>query len=197
MKNRSMVAFAFVVLCASLAAEVPDQIKLSNGFVMRDCEILRWEKDSVMVKYVGGTVPIRFANMDPESQKIFQSESKEALRKQKLGDTLTAQSLANARAYAPRIEKKSDEQTAAQKEVAESKESAIKRGVTFHELVKGMTQDQVKQAYGYPTSTYDGTNSAVWTFAKRSKYVWADIDGSPKDVTLYFTGGLLTGWNNY
>lgn len=185
---------ALVAFCPLVqASDLPDQIKLTNGFVMRDCEVLRWEKDSVLVKYVGGTVPIKFANMSPDSRKAFESQQKNALIKQHRADELSA---AMARSHDSGDSNDNGTEAAAKKDADEQKESAIQHGVTYHELVKGMTQDQVKQAYGYPNSTSDDSGSATWTFAHRSKFVW-EYDGTQKDVTLYFTDGRLTGWRNY
>ena len=49
---------------AKLGADgLPFRIKLNNGFLMRDCSIMNWSKDAVIVRFAGGTVPVRFAEI--------------------------------------------------------------------------------------------------------------------------------------
>ncbi len=66
------------------AQELPTDIKLKNGFVMKDCTILLWHPEGVRVKYVGGIVPVRFKDMDPADRALIEPH-KEAALKQQLG----------------------------------------------------------------------------------------------------------------
>ena len=65
---------------------LPENIQLNNGFVMRSSEILRWTNDSITVRYVGGTVPVRLADISAEQRKLFEMRKKGALMRQKNED---------------------------------------------------------------------------------------------------------------
>lgn len=192
MKARGILTLmALVGLCQLLAGQnVPTEIKLTNGFVMHRCSVIHWTEDTITVKYVGGIVPVKISNIHPSQRAMFEKGVADGMKSDAAHDARMAQHHSH---HAEPAEPKDDSKAA---EEAERLASAIDRGVTNHYLVKGMTPEQVRQAYGGPTGTSESMNSAVWTFARRSKYVWT-FDGTQKDVTLYFYGGHLTGWDNY
>ena len=64
------------------SAELPTEIRLTNGFVMHKSAVTRWEPNSVLVSYQGGIVVVRFANIVPEQRAIFEARKEEALARQ-------------------------------------------------------------------------------------------------------------------
>jgi hypothetical protein len=77
--------FAILTLISALtclAQETPTDIKLKNGFVMKDCTILLWHPEGVRVKYVGGIVPVRFKDMDPADRARIEPHKETALKQQ-------------------------------------------------------------------------------------------------------------------
>jgi hypothetical protein len=76
--------FALISALTCAAQELPTDITLKNGFVMKDCTILLWHPEGVRVKYVGGIVPVRFKDMAPATRALIEPH-KEAALKQQLG----------------------------------------------------------------------------------------------------------------
>lgn len=197
MKTVRKVVFAVVALIAAAclsAQEIPNDIKLTNGFVMRDCTILVWSKDAITVQFVGGTVPVRYVNISPEQRPIFEKHKAGMMRRE-------ASNQRRASIAAQRDgenDAASRQQESAKAEKDQKKADDIAHGVTWHHLVIGMNYDQVRQAIGGPTSTsatHGDTNFDHWTYAARGKGV--DAYGNPKDLRLMFTDGILTTWNEW
>ncbi|MEO6873490.1 MAG: hypothetical protein ABI222_01575, partial [Opitutaceae bacterium] len=166
------------------SAELPTDIKLTNGYVMHRSTVARWETNSVLVSYPGGIVSVRFNNMAPEHRAIFEARRDEALARQAKEDANTAvgQDTAN------QDEKNKQTSEASAHEAAEAKAEEIQKGLAYHFLVKGMTKDQVKQAFGRPVD--DKTDIFFYAFRGLDKY------GNSADRTLTFTDGLLDSWRD-
>ena len=75
---------------------LPENVKLNNGFVMRNSEVLRWTKDSVTIRYVGGTVLVPFTDISAEQRGEFETRKEGALKRQKYEDVQAAQRQAEA-----------------------------------------------------------------------------------------------------
>lgn len=53
------------------ASVMPTEITLTNGAVLRDVSVVRWDSDYVVLRHVGGVDPIRFENIaDPKPEMI-------------------------------------------------------------------------------------------------------------------------------
>lgn len=166
------------------SAELPTEIKLTNGFVMHKSAVTRWEKNSVLVSYQGGIVTVRFSNIVPEQRAVFEARKDEALARQARED---------ARSNVGQDSSAKDEQArqaaAAQaQEDADRKGEEIRNGVSFHYLVKGMTKEQVKLAFGRPGT--DTGDTFLYPSRGHDKY------GNSADRLCIFENGLLTGWRD-
>ena len=165
-------------------ADLPTEIKLTNGFVMHRSTVKRWEANAVLVSYQGGIVSVRFANMTPEHRAIFEAHKDEALARQARDDanaTVSDQSAGQA-AEAQRAKEARDQ------EAADAKAEEIRNGISFHYLVKGMTKAEVKQAYGRPVD--DHGDVFVYILRGHDKY------GNSADRSLMFQEGKLIGWKD-
>ena len=164
--------------------ELPAEIKLTSGFVMRQSRVIRWQADAVVVQYLGGTVPVRFANIAPEQRAIFEARKDEELGRQarddarkELGEDQAAQD-EQARQIAETQER----------ERAEQKAEDIKNGLSNHYLVKGMTKEQVILAFGRPPDD----KGDIFFYVSRGH----DKHGNSADRMLVFKDGILVSWRD-
>lgn len=188
------------VICRGQSRELviptyPSDIKLTNGFVMHDCSIVRWEADGVILKYVGGTVPVKLANISTEQRQLF-------LDGKELDRVLQQRNAARERQQAPRpmqtiVVHDAPQAPSVDQESEERKRDEIKHGVTWHELVVGMTQDEALQCMGAPPSQKLGDGS-TWIYAHRGKGFKDPInpDYGAKDRWLTFRNGILVRWDD-
>ena len=190
MKNL-FALFAFFAALTCAAQDLPTEIKLTNGFIMKGCTIVRWETDSITVSYVGGIVPVRFENIDPAQRAAIESHKEAALKKQLSADRKKEKAL-------ERVEHKQDARErheAKRQEEIDRKDAAIQQGLEQHQLVTGMTMDQVRSIFGPPaqsSSLTDVNGSDWWIYAGRGK----DGNGVPTNLQVHFRAGGVVRWNN-
>lgn len=65
---RTVLTITLLNLSAFGATDFPPELRLTNGATLRKCEPVRWTKDSVIVRHVGGLDPIRFVNISEEQR---------------------------------------------------------------------------------------------------------------------------------
>lgn len=166
------------------SAELPTEIKLTNGFVMHKSSVTRWDKTSVLVTYPGGVVTVQFKNITPEQRAIFEARKDEALANQAKADagTLAGQAAASGDEQASQAKAEAD------RDEAEKKAEEIRNGLSFHYLVKGMTKEQVIQAFGLPP---DPTSDTFFYILRGH-----DKHGNAADRTLTFKDGVLASWRD-
>ena len=166
------------------SAELPTEIKLTNGFVMHKSKVTRWAPDSVLVSYQGGIVTVRWKNIVPEQRVIFEARKEEALTRQAKEDAAAG----TGQETASRDDQNRQTEEAHAAEEAEKKAEEIRNGISFHYLVKGMTKDDVKQAFGRPID--DHGDNFLYPSRGHDKY------GNSADRMLVFTNGVLTSWRD-
>ncbi len=169
---------------AAASAELPTDIKLTNGFVMHRSTIKRWDTNSVLVSYPGGVVSVRFSNIAPEQRAIFAARKDEALARQAKEDA----NVPTTDDTAAREEEARRAKEAQERDEADKKAEEIRNGISFHYLVKGMSKADVKQAYGHPVD--DHGDVFVYLSRGHDKY------GNSADRSLTFQDGHLTGWRD-
>ena len=185
----TLLALTAALTCA--ARDLPTEIKLTNGFVMHDCTIVGWGTDAITVQYVGGTVPVRFDNIDPGQRELIESHKEAALKQQRIADEKAAKALAE-KEHKQQAQEKRDEKR--QAELAR-KTAAIQAGLEQHRLVAGMTMDQVRSLFGPPLRSSSLTNvdaSEWWIYPGLGR----DGNGVPTNLQVHFKAGLVTRWNN-
>jgi hypothetical protein len=165
-------------------AELPTEIKLTNGFVMRKSKVTRWDTNSVLVTYQGGIVSVRFQNIAPEQRAIFEARKDEELVRQAKEDAASNAGQTNS----ARDERVRQEAEAADQDAAAKKAEEIRNGITFHYLVKGMTKDQVILAFGKPPEA----NGETFFYPSRGH----DKYGNSADRMLLFKDGRLASWRD-
>ena len=166
-------------------AEIPTEIKLTNGFIMHKSTVTRWDTNSVLINYQGGIVTVLFKNMAPEHRAIFEARKDEALSNQAKDDAASAPKQDSA---AAEEEAKKEAAAAQEKDALEKIAESINNGISFHYLVKGMTKEQAIQAFGRPQT--DNGDTCFYVLRGHDKY------GNPADRMLSFKEGLLVGWRD-
>jgi hypothetical protein len=185
----ALLALAAALTCA--AQDLPTEIKLTNGFVMKDCTIVRWDADVITVKYAGGTVPVRLENIDPDQRELIEFRKEAALKQQRIADEKAAKALAEAK-HKQEVQQKHEEKKQAE---IDRKAAAIQAGLDQHRLVVGMSMDQVRGMYGPPLRTSSLTNveaSEWWIYPGLGR----EGNGAPTNLQIHFKAGLVTRWNN-
>ena len=183
-------------------SQLPTDIKLTNGFVMRRSVVTHWEENAVLVSYPGGIVPVQFRNIAPEQRVTFEARKTEALAAQAKREA--AQAMLNRAA--------SDAQQAQQTQAAQSQgndaqlSDEINQGLSGRYLVRGMTKEQVTQVMGPPQQSKE-SNSRMFVYFGRGhdKYnraanrylefnemnllvAWFDQDGNDAQNAVERTG---------
>jgi len=155
------MVFLLAAAAATTAAQkLPTEIKLTNGFVMRECTIVRWDTDQITIKYVGGTVPVRFENIDPEDRALIEASKAQALEKQHREDEKEAKALATA----GHKQEVHDQRDARKQAELDRKNAAIAAGLAEHRVVAGLTMEQVRSMFGPPLRSSSLTNVAASEF---------------------------------
>lgn len=171
------------------SADLPTEIKLTNGFVMHRSTVTHWDEQAVLVSYQGGIVPVQLKNIVPEQRVIFEARKAEALAAQ----AKLAAAQAGATNEASQLGQARQERGTLQIEEAEQRAAAISRGVAERYLVIGMTKEQAKQAYGNPGRVDDNVTYTLFTYYGHG----ADRFGNAADRTLTFDqNGILTSWGD-
>ncbi len=165
-------------------AELPTEIKLTNGFVMHKSSVTRWDTNAVLISYQGGIVSVRLKNISPEQRVIFEARKDEALARQAKEDANSSV----GQGAASQDEKGKQAGDDAAREEAEKRAEEISNGLSFHYLVKGMTKQQVIQAYGRPPT--DSGDTFFYVLRGHDKY------GNAADRMLVFKDGLLASWRD-
>lgn len=60
-----------ICLCGSLFAadaQMPSEVRLANGVVLKKVSVVRWTKDAVVLKHQSGIDPVQFANIHAEDK---------------------------------------------------------------------------------------------------------------------------------
>lgn len=167
---------SLLTFCASLGFGQGCDIKLTNGFTMRQCRVLAWGGDTVTISYVGGTVPVKVTNVAPESLSVLEGAKQKASR--------------DAVAYRTSTPAVTSQDSAA----GEDKASEIRDAVLHRSPVVGMNQSQVVEAMGGNPSdkskivTGDGNVVERWIYARRG----VPHNGIIGDRWLDFVNGILT-----
>jgi len=168
------------------SAGLPTEIKLTNGFVMHRSRVTRWAEQSVLVSYPGGIVSVQFKHIVPEQRVIFEARRTEALARQAREDAHRA--VVTAAVSQTNQVRRTRERLLGDE--ADQKSEAINRGVAERYLVKGMTKEQAKQAYGRPQRG-DDRNGTLFFYDGRGR----DKYGNSADRVLLFNREeILTDW---
>ena len=78
------------------------------------------------------------------------------------------------------------------------KSTFIKDLIQKSDIIPGMTQDEVKMSLGYPNNVSIAGNplyrNEKWEYVNSSPL---DIDKVKQVITIYFEGGIVSGWERY
>ena len=169
-------------------ARLPTEIKLTNGFIMQQARVVSWQADAMTVRYVGGTVLVKFDNISPEQRMLFVTYKIEVFARQTRSDAARAAKSSAPGANPPSI-------AAAAGPASNDLKALIKAGINAHRLVIGMTQAEVEQAIGPPARTaMDPTapNYAYWLYPGRGR----NAQGAACDRIVGFDKGIMDGWKD-
>jgi len=163
---------------AALLVALPTEIELTNGFVMHQCKVVSWRGDAMTVNYVGGKVLVQLANVAPSQRALFAAHR----------DAVYAR---RARIDAAKAGKTLPPAPAGR----EANSPQIQAAIAVHQLVLGMTQEQVRMAYGLPSQTFKDPAAPTyeyWAYSGRG----LDANGAACDRLLGFDRGILDGWTD-
>ena len=164
------------------------EVELVNGVRLHDAVVLQWQADGVLIKHLAGTDPIKFARIIPEQRALFEAQ---------LSDRLRAQAVAYySGAVAARHqenERETNESAArAQQEDQEERRERLEAEVSQHHLVVGMTMDQVRRSWGYPTTSNPVESSeglsVLWIYERKG----IDEHGNACNAGVGLRGDFVT-----
>lgn len=171
-----------------LDGPVPSQIRLTNGSTLHQVKVLQWQPGSLLIQYVGGTVPIRMEHIHPDDRAYFAANLERMLQAQKEEAFRTAQAAANARQMSDNLEQMRSTTMARQAEVQEQEQGQIEAAISRHALIVGMSMDQVRKSWGSPSrvSRMDTASgpSTLWIYDDRG----IDEHGNPANALVTFRG---------
>ena len=168
-----------VALCSSLFAAddkkeekppLPTEVKLTNGATLRRVSVVRWQKDTVVLKHVGGVDPIRYVNIAPEQRLIFEAHR--------------AEGLAADEAKKGAVRKEVNARQAADSALAANKQR-IRDAIAAKTLVVGMTREEAIESWGKPGKV----NSSGGAYGSREQWIY-------ERNYVYFDGGILASWQS-
>ncbi len=134
-----------------LDGPTPTEIRLTNGVRLREVKVLQWSPDSLLIQYVGGTVPIRLVNIHPEDRAYFTANMDKALQAQKDEAMKAAQRNAAQSHLAEMQQQIYQVNTAQVEEMQAAHEAALDDAIGHHRLAVGMTTSQVRRSWGTPS----------------------------------------------
>ena len=149
---------------------LPTEVKLTSGATLHRVSVVRWQKDTVVLRHVGGVDPIRYANIAPEQRAAF-----EAYRE----SGIAAEETRNA---AVRREAESQQATEA---ATAAKKQRIRDAIAENAIVVGMTREEAIESWGRPVKI----NSSGGAYGSHEQWIYLHH-------YVYFADGFLTSWQN-
>lgn len=178
---KTMIALVFAMLAISMFAadqkqpetpQLPFQITLKNGAVLKKISVVRWDKEYVVLKHQGGIDPVRYTGMDDKDREIFEIYKAVGLVKDKARkDQINAQAQAESDAYVADMARK----------------EKIRSAISTKHIVVGMTPSEAIESWGPPDKINSSGGSSgsyqQWIYGKYGTYV-------------YFRDGKLSSWQD-
>ncbi len=158
-----LLFFAVTVVAAEPKKDelppLPTDVTLTSGAVIRKITVVRWEKDSVVVKHVGGVDPIRYISLPPATRALFEKHREVGVNSQKQA----------ASAAAKDAERKQTEYT--KKIVDEARFLELAR---TKKIAVGMPQHLVRESWGDPIRINRSSGGAdQWVYGS-GQYVYIE-----------------------
>jgi len=103
-----ILAAAFATACIAddnteQTPKLPADVTLSNGAILHNVSVVRWEKDQVTLKHSGGADPVRYVNMAPADRKVFEDARDYFVGRAPDSVTLTGQAFIQTKGAGPSI----------------------------------------------------------------------------------------------
>lgn len=160
-----------VNLAPDLDGPTPTEIRLTNGVKLRQVKVLHWQPDSVLIQYVGGTVPIRLVNIHPDDRAYFTANMDRQLQAQKDAALNAARNSAMQAQMENNAARGQAEFAAQQEDMQSNRDAQIDEAISHHRLMVGMTSSQVSRSWGPPTRINQVDTSMghtiLWTYGGR------------------------------
>ncbi len=186
---RRLLPVIFAVLVAVLASgaeeltSLPSEIILKGKSSIKVKEVVRWEKDRVVIRHAGGIDPIRFDSMAPESRRLWEARSKLALPEQeKLNVLIQAKAAAMAK-----VQQAETEQAELARRAEIEEQSKIEDAIRRRVVMVGMSPAQVIQSWGQP----DKVNRSGGEYGTHEQWIYR-----ASNWYLYFRNGKLSSWQH-
>lgn len=160
------------------APVMPPEVTLTTGRVLRKVEVIRWEKDRVVLKYSGGVDPIAFS--------LIKSITPEQLAELKAQGMERANIAAETKKLAAQVDAMKGELQRAREEsdkrMGEAREAASRNG----RLMEGQNYEQVRLALGTGPS-----RSNDYASGREEQRIY---ELQQETFYVYFSNGIVTSW---
>jgi hypothetical protein len=165
---------------------VPTEIRLTNGARLRQVKVLHWAPDTLLIQYVGGTVPIRLVNIQAEDRAHFIVNLDRQIKLQNDAALAYARASVQRAQAEERMAQNQATQAAQQQESQSERDARIDEAIANHRLMLGMSTDEVRRSWTTPTEidTFECQIGQVvlWTYGGRG----AGTSGIPVDASVAF-----------
>jgi hypothetical protein len=164
---------------------MPTEVTLTSGRVLKNVQVVRWEKERVVLKYSGGVDPVAFSIIKSVPRSDLEEMQKAGIQAAKEVAEIRRRLAANEAATNAALAKATAEAEAAAVQAEEIREQASRQGT----LMEGQTMDQVRRVLGgwKKINEYD---------SGRSTQVIFELDRG-EDYYVYFTNGRVTSWQKF
>ncbi|MEO6876167.1 MAG: hypothetical protein ABI222_15225 [Opitutaceae bacterium] len=171
---------------------LPTEVELIDGIRLHEVSVMIWRIDTVVLRHVAGVDPIRLARIIPEQRKIFESQLTDRINQQRVAEYRAAQIAASQDQQRQFAETTRQQEDDVREQLEASREDAVRK----HHLLVGMTQDQVRRAWGPPLQTNTVNSIAgpgsIWYYDGRG----LDANGNPADAQIRFGGDSVISMLN-
>lgn len=170
MKGSIVCALALSLAVGSFAEEtlkpirsMPSEVTLTSGRVLRKVEVIRWQKDRVVLKHAGGADPIAFSLIKSISMEDLEAMSKAG----------TAQQAEKAKAAQADYDAKLAAESAARAE-----QERFEKLIGERKIAIGMSAEQAERAWGRPdkknVSGSDSSRLEQWVYRSTGAYLYVE-----------------------
>jgi hypothetical protein len=176
-KHSAMKTLLFVMalIGSALAAEKAKEelvfpiaeMKLTNGRVWKNVTVVRYDKDTVVLKSAAGVGPLSYSLIPEPTRGLMLAERNNELTKDKK----------------QRAERNQTEQSEYNAGVA--RKARVDDAIRRNAIIVGMTKDEVRKSWGEP----ERNNSSSGSYGAHDQWIYPS-------AYIYFRDGQLTSWQD-
>lgn len=157
------------------------EMKLTNGTVFRNVTVVRYTRETVVLKSSAGLGPLAYTLIPEPLRSQMIAERAVVLAAKSAADKGSAVANAKKEAAARELD-------AANAELRAKRAERVEKAMRDQTLIVGMTSDEAIRSWGSP----DSKNTSGGTHGSTEQWVYRK--GKMGTTYVYFTDGLLTSW---